>query len=67
MRPLLRSDGSSGFYTVLEVWRDNSGWSGPSGVSACLLLKKGNLMARMLPVFWKNPSFSGNSGARAYA
>jgi len=32
------------------------------GQAGNLLLKKGNLMARMQPVFWKNPSFSGNSG-----
>jgi hypothetical protein len=29
--------------------------------------RKGNLMARACAVFWKNPSFSGNSGTRVYA
>lgn len=38
-----------------------------TGVSGNLLSKKGNLMARRQPLFWKNPFFSGNSGTRAYA
>jgi hypothetical protein len=54
--------------TVLDVWTA----AVPGGLSGTAFVqrnfqRKGNLMARVCAAFWKNPSFSGNSGTRAYA